>query len=509
MITIDFSQRGHESLTDFLYLQLKNKILEGSLPSNQKLPSKRSLASHLGISVITVQNAYQQLIDEGYVYSEEKRGYFVTELEAYSTEEFTKNHHFGSIPTENQKNSHFDKEIFQKSHSITEIFQNHNSTSKIISAVSEKHTINLQAAHIHQELFPFSLWASLMRKVLHESKERILSPLPPQGLLELRQAIASYLGTFRNMQVQPEQVVIGAGTEYLYSLALQLLGRNLRYGVENPGYQKPAHILSAMDVSWNPVTMDSAGIVIHQLEEKALDAVLVSPAHHFPTGIIMPIKRRQELLAWARQGSRFILEDDYDSEFRFTGRPLETLFSLDATSDSQGQVIYLNTFTKTLTPSLRLSYMVLPWNLAKQFHQQLGFYSCTVSSIEQLTLARFIQEGHYEKHLSRRKNHYRNIRDNLLLQLSRSPFVARISISGKDSGLHFLLKIKTDLTEEQLKLALEAAGIQVAFLSQYFHLSDKIHQELTNTLVINYSALKKEQISPLVAGLQKALESGR
>ena len=182
---------------------------------------------------------------------------------------------------------------------------------------------------------------------------------------------------------------------------------------------------------------------------------------------------------------------------------------MDATSDSQGQVIYLNTFTKTLTPSLRLSYMVLPWNLAKQFHQQLGFYSCTVSSIEQLTLARFIQEGHYEKHLSRRKNHYRNIRDNLLLQLSRSPFAARISISGKDSGLHFLLKIKTDLTEEQLKLALEAAGIQVAFLSQYFHLSDKIHQELTNTLVINYSALKKEQISPLVAGLQKALESGR
>ena len=495
MITIDFSRRGHESLTDFLYLQLKNKILEGSLPSNQKLPSKRSLASHLGISVITVQNAYQQLIDEGYVYSEEKRGYFVTELEAFSTEESTKNHHFGSIPTENQKNSLFDKEIFQ----------NHNSTSEIISAVSEKNTINLQAAHIHQELFPFSQWASLMRKVLHESKERILSPLPPQGLLELRQAIASYLGTFRNMKVQPEQVVIGAGTEYLYSLTFQLLGKQLQYGLENPGYQKPAQIMAAMGVGWTPLAMDNSGIMIQELEEKHIDAVLVSPAHHFPTGIIMPIKRRQELLAWARQGARFILEDDYDSEFRFTGRPLETLFSLDATSDSQGQVIYLNTFTKTLTPSLRISYMVLPWHLVQKFYQQLGFYSCTVSSIEQLTLARFIQEGHYEKHLSRKKNHYRNMRDNLLFHLSSSPMAERFTISGKDSGLHFLLKIQTNQQEEQLKKKLEAAGIQVAFLSQYHHFSEGNQDDATNTLVINYSALKKEQIPQLVSRLSQAL----
>lgn len=495
MITIDFSQRGNESLTDFLYLQLKNKILEGSLPSNQKLPSKRSLASHLGVSVITVQNAYQQLIDEGYVYSQEKRGYFVTELEAFSTEEPTKNHHFGSIPTENQKNSLFDKEIFQ----------NHNSTSEIISAVSEKNTINLQAAHIHQELFPFSQWASLMRKVLHESKERILSPLPPQGLLELRQAIASYLGTFRNMKVQPEQVVIGAGTEYLYSLTFQLLGKQLQYGLENPGYQKPAQIMAAMGVGWTPLAMDNSGIMIQELEEKHIDAVLVSPAHHFPTGIIMPIKRRQELLAWARQGARFILEDDYDSEFRFTGRPLETLFSLDATSDSQGQVIYLNTFTKTLTPSLRISYMVLPWHLVQKFYQQLGFYSCTVSSIEQLTLARFIQEGYYEKHLSRKKNHYRNVRDNLLFHLSSSPMAERFTISGKDSGLHFLLKIQTNQQEEQLKKKLEAAGIQVAFLSQYHHFSEGNQDDATNTLVINYSALKKEQIPQLVSRLSQAL----
>ena len=490
MITIDFSQRGNESLTDFLYLQLKNKILEGSLPSNQKLPSKRSLASHLGVSVITVQNAYQQLIDEGYVYSQEKRGYFVTELEAFSVAEPAKHHHGDYSPAGNQQKSSSSQGIVQKSNHSTQLVQEE---------------INLQAAHIHQELFPFSQWASLMRKVLHESKERILSPLPPQGLLELRQAIASYLGTFRNMKVQPEQVVIGAGTEYLYSLTFQLLGTQLHYGVENPGYLKPAQIMNAMGMKWTPLAMDNAGIMIQELEEKHIDAVLVSPAHHFPTGIIMPIKRRQELLAWARQGTRFILEDDYDSEFRFTGRPLETLFSLDATSDSQGQVIYLNTFTKTLTPSLRISYMVLPWHLVQKFYQQLGFYSCTVSSIEQLTLARFIQEGYYEKHLSRKKNHYRNVRDNLLFHLSSSPMAERFTISGKDSGLHFLLKIQTNQQEEQLKKKLEAAGIQVAFLSQYHHFSEGNQDDATNTLVINYSALKKEQIPQLVSRLSQAL----
>lgn len=492
---MDFSQRGSESLTDFLYLQLKNQILAGSLGSNHKLPSKRSLASHLGVSVITVQNAYQQLIDEGYVYSQEKRGYFVTELEAFSATEPVKNHHGGYCPAGNQQKSGSNEGIYQKSNHITQLLQE----------AGKNNEINLQAAHIHQELFPFSQWASLMRRVLHESKDRILSPLPPQGLLELRQAIASYLGTFRNMKVQPEQVVIGAGTEYLYSLTFQLLGKQLHYGVENPGYLKPAQIMDAMGMKWTPLAMDNAGIMIQELEEKHIDAVLVSPAHHFPTGIIMPIKRRQELLAWARQDSHFILEDDYDSEFRFTGRPLETLFSLDATSDSQGQVIYLNTFTKTLTPSLRISYMVLPWHLVQKFHQQLGFYSCTVSSIEQLTLAGFIQEGHYEKHLSRKKNHYRNVRDNLLFHLSKSPMAEKISISGKDSGLHFLLKIQTNQQEEQLKKKLEAIGIHVAFLSQYHHFFEGNQDDATNTLVINYSALKKEQIPQLVSRLSQAL----
>lgn len=488
MLTLDFSLRKSQSLTDFLYTQLKERILSGSLKANSKLPSKRSLSSHLGISVITVQNAYQQLIDEGYVYSQEKKGYFVTQLETTS--------HF--LPfAENQ-------------------FQSKDSLKTAKNPVC-KEKINLQDSHIHPELFPFSLWSTLTRRILQDSKERILSPLPPEGLWELRQAIARYLGTFRNMKVSPEQIIIGAGTEYLYSLVLQLLGKNLRYGLENPGYLKPARIMRAMNVDWQPLDMDESGIIPFQLEERQIDVVLVSPAHHFPLGIIMPIRRRQELLTWAKKNetakgdtkrgqTRFIIEDDYDSEFRFTGRPLETVFSLD----TSGQVIYLNTFTKTLTPSLRISYMVLPWNLVTIFHKTLGFYSCTVSSIEQLTLARFIQEGYYEKHLTRKKNQYRNLRDSLLLHLSKSPLAEHITIMGKDTGLHFLMELQTSMSPQQLQNQLKQEGIQVAFLSQYFH--KKIGEADTtsftskaSTLVINYSALKKEQIPLLVKILTRVL----
>ena len=168
-----------------------------------------------------------------------------------------------------------------------------------------------------------------------------------------------------------------------------------------------------------------------------------------------------------------------------------------------GQVIYLNTFTKTLTPSLRISYMVLPWNLVRRFRQQLGFYSCTVSSIEQLTLARFIQEGHYEKHLARRKNHYRNVRDSLILQLGRSPLASRITISGKDAGLHFLLQVDTHLSHQNLQQRLEQAGIQVALLNQFFHLEAEASRH--PVLVVGYSTLKKEQIPLLVERLCRAL----
>ncbi|MBO5137159.1 MAG: PLP-dependent aminotransferase family protein [Spirochaetaceae bacterium] len=475
MLTIDFSSRGTSSLTKHLYNHIKIMIQQRKLLPNEKLPSKRTLACHLGISVITVKNAYEQLICEGYIYSAEKKGYFVTPLEP---------------------------KVTQKTQPLT-----YDSTCKeeLENTVPEV-KINLKGNAICPEQFPFSLWASLLRKSLQESKEKLLSPLPPQGIIELRKAICRHLNRFRNMDIKSHQIVIGAGTEYLYSLIVQLLGRNLNYGVENPGHTKTYSIFKANGAPCIPLFLDGSGVEKKTLEQNNIDVVHLSPAHHFPTGIIMPIKRRLELLAWAKEkDNRFIIEDDYDSEFRFSGPPLETLFSM---ADSQ-KVIYLNTFTKTIAPSLRISYMVLPLNLLEKFNQQLGFYSCTVSSIEQMTLARFIDEGYYEKHLIRMKNYYRNLRNSLTTELNKFSINQDMSVLEKDAGLHFLLKVKTEKTDIQLAEFYRTQGLLVAFLSEYFQnfTQQKLNKKENGVMVINYSSLKKEQIAEAVQILHLPLSA--
>ncbi len=461
MITIDFSQRENLSLTEYLYSQLKKMIGTGEIQGNEKLPSKRALATHLGVSIITIKNAYERLIAEGYVYSAEKKGYFVTPLEST---------YFIEKP----------KKIIQTNQ--TDFSKNQD-------------FINLQGNSVNQNQFPFSLWAKLFRQSLKESKEKILSPLPAQGLLELRIAIANHLAKFRNLVVNPEQIIVGAGTEYLYTLLVQLLGKNCRFAVENPGYKKTSAIFEANGAFCFPIEMDNSGLLPQKLNELKIDAVHVSPAHHFPTGIVMPIRRRQELLNWAYNQNTFIIEDDYDSEFRFDGRPLDTLFSMD----NNERVIYLNTFTKSISPSLRISYMVLPENLVQEFRNKLGFYSCTVSSIEQLTLASFISGGWFEKHLIRMKNYYKNLRNLLINELNKSPLKSIMTITEKDAGLHFLMQIDSDMNDADISKILYDNKIKISFLSEYFYNTNTNN----GTMVINYSGLKKNQITQLVEILCK------
>ena len=461
MITIDFSQRENLSLTEYLYSQLKKMIGSGEIQGNEKLPSKRALATHLGVSIITIKNAYERLIAEGYVYSTEKKGYFVTPLESTS---------FLEKPKKNVQSY----EDF---------------------SIKNQDFINLQGNSVNQNQFPFSLWAKLFRQSLKESKEKILSPLPAQGLLELRIAIANHLAKFRNLVVNPEQIIVGAGTEYLYTLLVQLLGKNCRFAVENPGYKKTSAIFEANGASCFPIGMDNSGLLPHKLNDLKIDAVHVSPAHHFPTGIVMPIRRRQELLNWAYNQRKIIIEDDYDSEFRFDGRPLDTLFSMD----NNERVIYLNTFTKSISPTLRISYMVLPENLVQEFRNKLGFYSCTVSSIEQLTLASFISGGWFEKHLIRMKNYYKNLRNLLINELNKSQLKSIMTITEKDAGLHFLIQIDSEMNDADISKILYDSKIKISFLSEYFYNTNTNN----GTMVINYSGLKKNQITQLVEILCK------
>ena len=354
MLTYALTKTGGVSLYEQLYRRVKDDILTGRLATGEKLPSKRALAAHLEVSVITVKNAYEQLMAEGYIYGMEKKGYYVSPVQRPL-----------AAPAHRQEAAPPAEHVWE---------------------------MDLVTNSIAAEDFPFTVWARLMRQTILEQGTGLLRPMPPQGAPELRRAIAAYLRQFRGMTVDEEQIIIGAGTEQLYNMLVQLLGRDKRYAVEDPGYGKIARIYRSNQAEVVSVPLDGAGLSVSALDEAGADVVHISPSHHYPTGIVMPIARRQELLRWAAQGNdRFILEDDYDSEFRFVGRPIPTLFSVD----EAGRVIYLNTFSKTIAPSIRISYMVLPHRLLAAFREKLGFYASTVSGFEQYTLARFMAEGYY------------------------------------------------------------------------------------------------------------------
>ena len=262
------------------------------------------------------------------------------------------------------------------------------------------------------------------------------------------------------------------------------------YGVEEPGYEKIRKIYTAGGVNWKSIPMDEQGVIPEKLGDA--NVLHISPSHHFPTGIVTPMARRQALLAWAEeQENRYIIEDDYDSEFRFGLHPMPTMQSLD----SRGRVIYMNTFSMTLTPSIRISYMILPPELMQKFRQKLGFYSCTVASFEQYTLARFLQEGYFEKHLNRMRKFYKARRNRVLSVIAGSKIARLVTIEEADAGLHFILRVKTELSDEALVRWCEGKGLRVRALSSYYH--HKVPEKARHCLVLNYSGLQEDEFSRL------------
>jgi GntR family transcriptional regulator/MocR family aminotransferase len=336
------------------------------------------------------------------------------------------------------------------------------------------------------EKFPFSVWSRLQREVMLDYGEKLLFPLQNQGTPELRQAIAQHLLDFRGMQVNPENILVGAGTDFLYNLLIQLLGRDKTYAIEEPGYGKIRKIYAAGGVTCVSALMDTQGVIPAKLGNSQV--LHISPAHHYPTGLVTKVTRRQELLRWAQEQDGYIIEDDYDSEFRFDAHPMPTMMSLDRS----GRVVYMNTFSKSLAPSIRISYMVLPEEMMGKFREKLGFYSCTVSSFEQYTLARFLSRGHFEKHINRMRRFYRSRRNNILEMLQTSPFAAKLTIREEDAGLHFLVKVDTQFSDDELVALCAQAGIPAAALSSFYH--TPVPAEVAHTLVINYAVLKEEQL---------------
>ncbi|MGN0181790.1 MAG: PLP-dependent aminotransferase family protein [Candidatus Ornithomonoglobus sp.] len=464
MLTYSFSDLGSESLYEHLYGCIKNDILSGKLRPGTKLPSKRTFAKNLGISTITIENAYALLISESYVYSIPKKGYFVSDI------------NISVIPEPKET----EDEGERGADSFVADFVGNNTL----------HT-----------LFPFATWAKLMRGVLSERQPELMIKSPGGGITELRSAIAEHLYQFRGMRVHPSQIIIGSGTEYLYGLIIQLLGKDKIFAVEDPGYNKIAKVYGANGVDYRYVPLDENGVDINALKDSGADILHISPSHHFPTGIVTPISRRYELLSWAAEKpTHFIIEDDYDSEFRLSGHPIPPLRSIDVTD----KVIYMNTFSKSLASTIRISYMVLPRTLADKFYKELGFYSCTVSTFEQYTLAEFINGGYFGNHINRIRRYYREERDELLKLIASNKAFSGTEILEKDSGLHFLLHLDTELSDEELVRSARRQGINISCLSQYYHNKSEAAE---HTLVINYSGIAKEKTDEAVTLLGRALGS--
>ncbi|MDO5520621.1 MAG: PLP-dependent aminotransferase family protein [bacterium] len=464
MLTYSFSDIGSDTLYEHLYKCIKNDIISGTLAAGEKLPSKRNFAKNLNISTITVENAYAQLISEGYLYSVPKKGYFVSDLTNAITAE----------PVLTPENF-------------------------TITANTKSYFADFLSNQTNPDNFPFSIWAKLMREIIADKSDQLMSNSPAGGIMELRQAIAIHLKQFRDITVSPEQIIIGAGTEYLYGLLIQLLGYDKTYAVEDPGYKKIYKIYTSNHVTCKAIPVGQQGINVNALEASGADVVHISPSHHYPTGIITPISRRYELLGWAsKSDSRYIIEDDYDCEFRLMGKPIPSLQSIDVME----KVIYMNTFTKSLASTIRISYMILPKPLLKRYYETLGFYSCTVSNFEQYTLSQFIRDGYYEKHINRMRNYYRKQRDTILDCIKNSPLSSLVTITEEDSGLHFLMKLNTKMSDEELLHAAEQNGIRISCLSQYYHdTADAPH----HILIMNYSGIEQSKLKEAIERLRKSI----
>lgn len=457
MITYNFDH-VEGSLYEYIYKCVKNDIISGKISAGEKLPSKRNFAKNNGVSTITIQNAYDQLAGEGYIIAIPKKGYYAANIEGISKV---------NVAQQVSLNIQLPKE-------------------------EPEYIFDFSSNRTEADNFPFSIWSKLLREVISVREKMLLEVSPAAGVFELRQAIANHLNSFRGMNVDPNQIVVGAGTDYLYGLLVKLLGKDRTYCIESPGYRKLQMIYDDEKVVNRYARMDEKGIRIDELRRVGAEIAHISPTHHFPTGITMPISRRYEVLAWANESAkRYIIEDDYDSEFRLNGKPIPALQSIDAS----GKVIYMNTFSKSLAPTIRISYMVLPEKLANKFYRQLAFYSCTVSTFEQYTLAAFISKGYFEKHINRMRLHYGRKRAQILGVIKSVFREEECKVLENDSGLHFLLQMNTKKSDHEIRDLMIKHRIKITPITDY-DMSD--NYEDRHQFILNYSSMDVE-------GLEQAL----
>lgn len=464
MIEITPILNNEEPLYFQLYKYLKVEIQHGNIVAKTKLPSQRSLAHHLNISRNTVDTAYQQLLAEGYVVSKERQGLYVEELEK---------HYFQSSVLESMEKP-------QKS--------NPKKDSSVIK-------FDFKYGDINVKDFPNKIWRQLSMHSLHEEQSHLFMYGDAQGELELRQYIATYLYEARGVKCSADQIVIGAGLQYLLGVLCNIIGRDELFGMEDPGYHRVRYLFKDHHIKMRPIPLDEKGLSITHLRNSHIKAIYVTPSHQFPIGHVMPISRRLELLEWAKEENAYIIEDDYDGEFRYAGKPIPALQGLD----SYDHVIYMGTFSKSLIPSIKISYMVLPKNLINVYRKN-SYYVQTVSRLHQHTLQLFMESGHWERHLNKSRNNYKK-RYEALIKAIHQIFGDKMKIYGDSGGLHILLEPNNNMSEDELIEKATIKGVKV-YPTSIFYATPS--EELSAKVMLGFANLNEEEIFQGIELLNKA-----
>ena len=457
--TLKLQSEDKRPLYEQLYRHIIGEIEAGRLKNGERLPSKRALCAHLSVSQSTVETAYGMLTAEGYLRAKPKSGYYVS-ADLYR-------------PVTGQSAPRTERP----------------------APVKTAPRYDFSTGAVDTGVFPYASWARLSREVV-SGNPQLLQRGEAQGDPAFRQALAEFLREYRGVRCEADQIVVGAGLEYLLNVLVQVLPEESVYGLEDPGYQAAWQVLRNHGRQICMIPLDDSGLREDKLRESGATVAFVTPSHQFPMGSTMPVGRRAALLAWAREADdRFIVEDDYDSEFRYLSRPIPAMQSLD---DGE-KVIYVGTFSRSIAPSIRVAYLVLPRRLLPVYEQRLGFAASTVSRFEQQTLAAFVSRGFYARHLRRAANLYRKKQQLLLEELEKIPGAR---VSGAQAGLHFLLTLPGReegwLTERAAK-----AGVPVRGLSAYCRACPCPE----STLVLGFAGLKLEEIPEAAKALREAFEA--
>lgn len=456
LFTIHLDTKSKIPLYDQIYTYIKEEIRNGSISYKAKLPSTRSLATYLQVSRNTVDMAYSQLVSEGYIESKSKSGYYVcqiTEMLALPAHTIIKQ----SKSQQRKPNFTYDFSPF--------------------------------AIDIHH--FPYNTWCKLSKECLNNSNNDLFLLGHKQGDTDFRKSIQKYLHESRGVQCDNEQIIIGAGADYLLQLLAQLLqtlSKSCKIAMENPTYKQAYRIFRGLSVPTCCIPLDHAGICIDSLKLSGANITYVTPSHQYPLGIIMPIKRRQELLKWANEEeNRYIIEDDHDSEFRYKGKPIPALQGLD----QNGKVIYIGTFSRAIAPAIRVGYLVLPPTLLDLYKSNYNYYTSTVSRIDQSILTAFINEGYFERHLNKMRKRYK-VKHDILIQALKI-FGDKVSIQGEHAGLHLVVTFHLPLTEERLITLAAQSSIKLYGLKDFF-ISFHDMNNYEPTILLGYANLTEDEI---------------